>query len=175
MIHTVDNYIDRIDSTVLAVGILLMALNTISGVIGRFIFNYSLFFGEEVNSILIIFITFTGLSYAARHGRHIRMSAIYDTFSPKTRKILMIFITLFTAFIMLLLGYASILFIMKISKYGRLLPALQIPVHWTLVWLPIGFAITAIQYFLTAVKNMTHKDIYLSTKVLEGYDEKGSL
>jgi C4-dicarboxylate transporter DctQ subunit len=29
---------------------------------------------------------------------------------------------------------------------------------------------TGMQYLLTAIKNMTEKDIYLSTNVLEGYD-----
>jgi C4-dicarboxylate transporter, DctQ subunit len=43
-------------------------------------------FSEELNSILIILITFAGISYAARHGRHIRMSAIYDALPPKGRK-----------------------------------------------------------------------------------------
>jgi hypothetical protein len=30
---------------------------------------------------------------------------------------------------------------------------------------------TGVQYALTAVKNATEKDIYLSTLVLEGYDQ----
>ncbi len=55
-----------------------MATNTIANVIGRFVLGESLFFTGEVNRILIIMITFAGIGYAARHGRHIRMSAIYD-------------------------------------------------------------------------------------------------
>ena len=51
-----------------------------------------------------------------------------------------------------------------------MLPSLQIPVWWTLVWVPVGFFMTGMQYLLTAIKNIVEKDIYLSTNVLEGYD-----
>ena len=54
---------------------------------------------------------------------------------------------------------------------GRVLPALQIPVWWIFVWVPVGFFVTGAQYLLTAIKNIIEKDVYLSTNVLEGYDE----
>ena len=51
-----------------------------------------------------------------------------------------------------------------------MLPALQIPVWMTLVWVPVGFFMTGAQYALTAVKNLVERDVYPSTSVLEGYD-----
>ena len=86
----IDTTISRIESFFLATGVLLMALNTVANVVGRFAFQQSLFFSEELNRILIILITFAGISYAARHGRHIRMSAIYDALPSNVRKPLMI-------------------------------------------------------------------------------------
>lgn len=167
---TIDSAISRIESVMLAVGVLLMATNTIANVVGRFVFQSSLFFSEELNRILIILITFAGISYAARQGRHIRMSAIYDAMPPKIRKFMMIVISLFTAIVMFGLCYYAVQYIGTQASRGRVLPSLQIPVWWTLVWVPVGFFMTGMQYFLTAVKNMTAKDIYLSTNVLEGYD-----
>ena len=78
ILGTIDILISKIEAVMLAVGVLLMAANTIANVVGRFVFQNSIFFSEELNRILIILITFAGISYAARHGRHIRMSAIYD-------------------------------------------------------------------------------------------------
>ncbi len=155
----------------LAAGVLLMAFNTVANVVGRFVFQYSLFFTEELNRILIILVTFAGISYAARQGRHIRMSAIYDALSPSRRKTLMIAIAVITAFSMFALCYFSIGYISKVASSGRLLPALQIPVFWIFLWVPIGFFMTGLQYALTAVKNFTEQDIYLSTHVLEGYED----
>ena len=168
---TLDVAISKIEAVLLAAGVLLMALNTIANVVGRFVFGNSLFFSEELNRILIILITFAGLSYAARHGRHIRMSAIFDTLPGPARKALMILIALVTAAFMFLLCWYSVTYIITQAGRGRILPALQIPVWWILVWVPVGFFMTGVQYTLTAVKNLISKDIYLSTGVLEGYDE----
>ena len=170
ILGVIDTLIGRIEAVMLAVGVLLMAANTISNVIGRFVFQESIFFSEELNRILIILITFAGISYAARQGRHIRMSAIYDQLPSRMRKPLMIVIALFTAAFMFGLCWYSIGYILTQAGRGRLLPALQIPVWWTLVWVPVGFFMTGMQYFLTAIKNIVAKDIYLSTQVLEGYD-----
>ena len=170
ILGTIDSLISRIESVMLAMGVLLMALNTIANVVGRFVFQSSLYFSEELNSILIILITFAGISYAARHGRHIRMSAVFDTLPPGGRKALMVLIALVTAVFMLGLCWYSIGYIETQAGRGRVLPALQIPIWWTLVWVPVGFFMTGMQYLLTAIRNLTARDVYLSTTVLEGYD-----
>lgn len=171
LLGTIDIAISRIEAVVLAGGVLLMAANTISNVVGRFVFQQSIFFSEELNRILIILITFAGISYAARHGRHIRMSAIYDEMPPHVRKILMVLISLVTAIFMFGLCYYAIGYILTQAGRGRLLPALQIPVWWIYLWVPVGFFMTGAQYALTAAKNLLERDIYLSTNVLEGYDD----
>ncbi|WP_246209766.1 TRAP transporter small permease [Pikeienuella piscinae] len=171
VLGVIDSVIARIEAVMLAVGVLLMAANTIANVVGRFAFGESLFFAEELNRLLIILITFAGISYAARQGRHIRMSAIYDTLPPRPRKALMIVISIVTALLMFALCYYAVGYIETQASRGRVLPALSIPVWITLVWAPVGFFMTGAQYALTAVKNIVEKDIYLSTNVLEGYDD----
>ena len=171
VLGTIDVAISRIEAVLLAAGVLLMAANTIANVIGRFVLGSSLFFSEELNRILIILITFAGLSYAARHGRHIRMSAIFDTLPVPARKALMVLIATVTALVMFALCYYSITYMLTQAGRGRVLPSLQIPVWLILIWLPVGFFMTGMQYALTAIKNLISKDIYLSTGVLEGYDE----
>lgn len=169
VLGVLDLGIAKLEAIMLAAGVLLMAANTVANVIGR-VFWESLYFSEELNRILIILITFAGISYAARHGRHIRMSAIYDTLPPKPRKALTILISLVTAVFMLGLAWYSLQFLLTTMSRGRVLPALQIPIWITLCWVPLGFLLTGLQYVLTAVKNMIEPDIYLSTSVLEGYD-----
>ena len=171
ILGVIDIAISRIEAVMLAVGVLLMAANTIANVLGRFVFQSSIFFSEELNRILIILITFAGISYAARQGRHIRMSAIYDAMPAALRKTMMVGIALITSVCMFLLAWYAIAYIGTQAGRGRVLPALQIPVWWTLVWVPVGFFMTGMQYLLTAIRNMTGKDIYLSTSVLEGYEE----
>jgi C4-dicarboxylate transporter, DctQ subunit len=97
ILGTLDNGISRIESFLLAAGVLLMAANVVANVVGRFVLGRSIQFSEELNQLLIIMITFAGISYAARHARHIRMSAIYDAMPQKARRVLMIVIGITTA------------------------------------------------------------------------------
>jgi TRAP-type C4-dicarboxylate transport system permease small subunit len=83
----------------------------------------------------------------------------------------MIIIATVTAVTMFALCYFSIRYIGKVQTSGRVLPALQIPVWWIFVWVPLGFLVTGTQYLMTAIKNMIEKDVYLSTNVVEGYEE----
>lgn len=166
---TIDVAISKAESVILAVGVMLLATNTIVGVVSRQVFQKGLFWSDEVNRILIIMITFAGIGYAARHGRHIRMSAIYDALPLMGRKILMIIIAFFTSAVMFFLCYYAYEYISTLYSRGRVLPALSIPIWWIYVWVPIGFAVTGIQYFLTGIKNLTTKDVYLSTGVIDGY------
>lgn len=165
----IDVFLSKVEAVILAAGVILMATNTCVNVIARFIFQEGLFVSGEINRILIIMITFAGIGYAARHGRHIRMSAFYDTLPPKSRKVLMIFIAGFTSAIMFFLCYFSIEYIYTVYQRGRILPATGFPVWVIYVWVPLGFAITGIQYALTVVKNITSEDVYLSTGVIDSY------
>lgn len=167
----IDSQISRFESFALAAGVLLMAVNTCANVIGRFGFGHSFFFTGELNRAIIVLVTFAGIGYAARHGRHIRMSAIYDALPFLGRKILMIAIAIITALAMFALCYFSLIYISDVAKSGRVLPSLSVPVWWIYVWVPLGFFVTGTQYVLTAVKNIVEKDIYLSTNVVEGYEE----
>lgn len=166
----IDAAIARIEAVLLAAGVLLMAANTMANVIGRLI-GRTIYFSEELNQALIILITFAGISYAARHGRHIRMSAFFDAMPFGPRKALMVLIAAVTAAMMFLLTWYSLVYVMEQAGRGRVLPALNIPQWWIIVWAPLGFFLTGLQYALTAIKNLIDKDIWLSTSTLEGYDD----
>lgn len=186
VLGSIDLAISEAEAVILATGVLLMALNTCVNVIARFAYGQGLFVSGEINRILIVLITFAGIGYAARHGRHIRMSAIYDALPDGGRKVLMTFITFVTGLLMFLLCYFSFLYIASLYETGRILPALSalvarfmensdgsdspvrgVPIWLIYVWVPLGFAVTGIQYFLTGVKNLGTKDVYLSTGVVD--------
>jgi TRAP-type C4-dicarboxylate transport system permease small subunit len=171
ILGVIDVAVARIESVLLALGVLLMAVNTMANVVGRYVLGESIFFSEELNQALIILITFAGISYAARHGRHIRMSAFFDAAPFALRKAMMVAIAAVTAAMMFLLTWYAVDYLMAQMGRGRLLPALQIPQGWIIVWVPLGLFLTGLQYGLTAIKNLIDPDVWLSTSVLEGYDD----
>lgn len=154
-------------------GIILIALNSIANVIGRFVFSRSIYFSEELNQFLIVLVTFVGLGYAARKGRHIRMSAVYDQLRDRQRKVLMIVIAATTGAVMFVLAWYSYLYVANIANLGKVTPSLQIPLYWTYIWVPIGFVITGIQYWLTVVRNLREPEVYISYEEVDSYDEVG--
>ncbi len=166
-IDGIDRAIAQLERFIMAVGVILMAVNTIANVVSRFVFNHSIVFAEELNSIFILLVTFAGIGYAARHGRHIRMSAISDALPKPARKILMIVITAITGAMLLVLAWYAVQYIVNMQAKGRVYPALGIPVYISYLWVPIGLAVTGIQYVLTFIKNLQEKEIYLSTDLRE--------
>jgi C4-dicarboxylate transporter, DctQ subunit len=171
IVAAIDKGIARFEAFVLAFGVLLMAANSIANVIGRFVFARSLYFSEELNQFLIVLVTFVGLGYAARKGRHIRMSAVYDQLSDRQRKAMMILIAGVTAATMFVLAYYSYMYVARVATLGKVTPSLQVPLYLTYFWVPLGFIITGIQYIMTVVKNLQSDDIYISYEQIDTYDE----
>lgn len=169
-----DVLISRFEGFMLAVGVIAMTINTIAAVISRYVFNSAITFTDELNMIFIVVVTYAGLSYAARHGRHIRMSAIYDAMPAKARKVLMIVMCSVTSAFMFLLSYYSYYYIVEVYESGRILPALGLPVFYIYLWAPVGFFLTGLQYAFTVVKNLREHDVFLSTNIRDGYSDTAS-
>ncbi len=132
-----NDYISVLEQFILAYGVISLAVITIGNVVSRKLFNHSWSFAEDAQFILVI-ITFMGVSYAARRGRHRRMTAFYEMAGEKVKKILMIVISLTTMAILFYLSYHALLFVLKVKGYGRVTPALRLPRYWMILWAPLG-------------------------------------
>jgi len=166
-----DVLISKFEGVMLALGVIAMTINTIAAVISRYVFNSAITFTDELNVIFIVVVTYAGLSYAARNGRHIRMSAIYDAMPAKIRKALMVVMASVTSAFMFFLSFYSYYYIVEVYQSGRILPALGMPVFYMYLWVPVGFILTGLQYAFTVVKNLRERDVYLSTNIKDGYSD----
>lgn len=169
----IDAAIGRVEVWILSWGIILMAANTIANVFGRYVFNQSIYFAEELNEFLIVIVTFMGLGYATRKGIHIRMSAIYDALPRRLRKTLMIVIASCTAVMLGLLAWYALEYVQKVASRGRITPALQMPLYLSYIWVVIGLALASFQYLLTALRNMNlaEEEIYVSYLEIDSYED----
>lgn len=169
----IDAAIGRIEVLILSWGVILMAVNTIANVFGRYVFNQSIYFSEELNEFLIVIVTFMGLGYATRKGIHIRMSAIYDVLPTKVRKALMVVIAATTAVMMAVLAWYALEYVQKVASRGRITPALQLPLYLTYIWVVVGLALASFQYLLTALRNLNFSEyeIYVSYLEIDSYED----
>jgi len=166
-----DRGIAHFERIVLSYGVLIMAVTSMANVIGRFGFGRSIYFSNELNAFLMVLITFMGLGYAARQGRHIRMSAIYDQLPDIGRKVLMIVISLVTAVVMFVLAYYAVSYVHRLWELEKVTSSLRFPMWIMYLWVPLGFVIAGIQYLLTAWQNLRSSEVYISYEFIDSYGE----
>src|SRR5690554_7019786 len=102
-----DKIISKIEEFVLAYSVIVMAILLIMSVIMRTVFNKSLTFSEEIGQSLLIIVSFFGISYTAKKGRHITMSIFFDMVNNKKKKIMMYVISLVSTAMMIYIAYLA--------------------------------------------------------------------
>jgi C4-dicarboxylate transporter DctQ subunit len=151
---------------VAALGVLL-----ITNVFARTFFQ-SIYFAEEVSKFLVMLVTFTGVSYAVRKARHIRMGAFLDAMPQAMEKVFIIIISIVSAFVMGVMTWFSYKYLMNAMDMGHMTPALRVP-KWTFyVIIPIGFGLACIQYIRTVIKNFTEKEPWQSPDQQSEYEDE---
>lgn len=149
-----------------SLGILL-----ITNVFARTFFQ-SIYFAEEISKFLVMLTTFTGVSYAVRKARHIRMGAFLDAMPAKMEKVFIIIISVISAVVMGIMAWFSYKYLINAMHMGHMTPALRVP-KWTFyVILPIGFGLACIQYIRTIIKNLTEKEPWQSPDQQSEYEEE---
>ncbi len=170
-LRKIDDFVSMITEWILSGGIMLMAVILIANIIARKLFSNSIPAADEIGGILIVIVTFSGIGYAARKGRHIRMSALFDAVSFKAQKALIIIISAVTCITYLYVCYISYEYITHTKMLGRVTSALELPAWIILVVVPIGFGLGAIQYFLNLIMNIKEPQLYIGTEKTVGVHE----
>lgn len=160
-----DKVISKIEEAVLSYSVILMAIVLIGSVLSRKLFNSSWTFSEEVGQFLTLIVTFFGISYGAKKGRQITMSAIFDIVSEKGRKVFMLVTSGVTCLAMLFISYYAVLYTFKVHELGRVSPSMRIPMEYVIAIVPLGFLFGALEYGRTFVKNLRSKETWMSTEV----------
>ncbi|MDX1443289.1 MAG: TRAP transporter small permease [Gammaproteobacteria bacterium] len=163
-----------LEKAALAIGVIGMTLVSVSNVFMRNVLGESLTFADELNQALIILVTFLGVGYAARQGRHIRMTALFDQLPRLPRKIMMIVIAACTAALLFLLSWYSLDYALHTRSVGSVTPSLQIPLWIIYAVAPIGLAVGGVQYVMTLIRNLASHDVYISFTHTDEYDTSHS-
>ena len=118
----------------------------------RNFFDTSLFWGDEMLRLMVLWLTVAGGLAASRMDKHISI-AVIDRFLPrKAQMITKIIINLFTASVCALFAWHSARFVMSSYEFGDTLMR-NIPA-WTLQSiLPVGFALMAYRHLVLAIKS----------------------
>ena len=171
IIRRIDRALEIAEMTIIAGSVIAMALIMVIHVLGRTFFRIGIPGVTELTELLIILITFVGVSYAVRRARHISMSALYDQLTGMARKSLLVVICVVTGAMLFFLAWEAWGYMETIQRRGRTTSALNIPLWLIYIVLPIGFFLAGIQYWLTALRNLTTREMYRSFTEKEAYDD----
>lgn len=154
-LHTVEKFI-------LKWAIIVISVMTFGNVVFRMITGGSWHFAAEISRLSIIVASFIGISYAARKGRHISMSAFFDLSPKPVKKVLSIVNPFITAIVLFVVGYYAVLYTHGIYESGRTTAALQFPFWLMVVAIPIGCFLGGIQFLRNMWVNIVNKEVYLA-------------
>lgn len=164
--YTFNRKLEKIENFILSWSIILMAALLIFNAIARTVFGFSVGAINEISVYLMMFLTFIGLSNAARKGKHIIMSAVLDVAHFKVRKAMMIISDVVTIIFIIVMIYLTANYTVFVYSTGRLLPSMGIPMWTLMIAMPIGFILGLYQYILTLIANLKHKGkIFLGPEV----------
>jgi len=163
--------VNAVEVSILVFCVASLGILLITNVFARTFFQ-SIYFAEEVSKFLVMLITFSGVSYAVRKARHIRMGAFLDAMPEKMEKTFIIIISIVSAVVMGIMAWFSYKYLMNAMAMGHMTPALRVP-KWTFyVIIPIGFGLACIQYIRTVIKNFTEKEAWQSPDQQSEYENE---
>ncbi|MGM8211912.1 TRAP transporter small permease [Virgibacillus sp. W0430] len=135
------------------VGISIMGVTLLLfvNIILRYFFSAGITWAEELIRYVIIWITFLGSAICFRRGIHVGIDLLMDYLPKSGKKIVQLLIYFISILFMLLLikyGFELVAFSMNTSQVS---PALQVPMYWVYLAIPIGAILSLFHLFIQAV------------------------
>lgn len=146
---------DRILSAFIMVILGGMVLLAAAQIILRNVFSYSLFWGDDLLQLALLWLVMAGAVAAARHGEHIRINVLERLFPRRTRPWLEAVLHGFTATICGVLTLHSTRFVLESAHYGDTLLG-DVPAWLGQLVMPVGFGILALQYAVRVLRDLYH-------------------
>jgi len=154
----IDRFIDRIGQATawicLAI-VLIVAFN----VLLRYFFRIGPMSLQELEWHLLSPIALIGMSYALRHGDHVRVDIFFDGFSPKLQAIIDLIAAILMVIVSLIVIKLSLNFVYQAYSIGEGSPDPGGLPHRFLLraFIPLGFVLLAVQ----AVANVIRSALFL--------------
>ncbi len=138
--------LDWVDKSIEWVSIVLMSfllVLTFANVVGRYVFNNSIYFSEELARFIFVWIVFLGAAIIIKGKGHVAVTFLLDNLKVKTtKKALEIIINLFGILFISIVFSGGWQLATSMNLYSS--PALDIPMGYVYWIIPIGSGIMMI-------------------------------
>ncbi len=138
MINAINRVIDWIENAAMTILMFVATVVAIVQVIARYVFSNSLYWSEETIFYALIAMSFVTASMGVRYGVHISVEVLQAFLGPKLARFFrLIASVLGVVFAVTLIYYGWRLFV-NTNNMGQLSPAMQIPVAYVYLIIPIS-------------------------------------
>jgi TRAP-type C4-dicarboxylate transport system permease small subunit len=157
--------LERVESAILSAALLTVAGLTVANVFARNLFGEAIAAAQEINEFLVVVICFVGIGHAVGHGRHIRMTAVYDQMPPRVRKGIMVLICAGCVVLLLVLARYAFRYANSVDRAS---PVLGVPMRSIYLVAPIGLLLAALQYVFVLLANVTREGVWVAPSRRDG-------
>ena len=161
MLKLLDKILTWFENTLIVSGLLSVAFVLFFNVVLRYVFKSGVVWAEEYARYAIIWIVMAGSSAAVRENQHMSITALVDLTKNKTfHFILAMFVLAISIAFSVFLITAGYRLTLSMISNNQLSPALEIPLWWIYISIPIGgflMLIRFIQSFFKQMKNFKNE------------------
>jgi len=117
---------------------LVIAATALAQVFTRYVMRHSLVWAHELDILLMIWAVWLSAAIGIHRKAHLRITLVSELLSAEKQRVLVIFIDLFTVFLLMILGIKGIEVIQSLE--GMDLISMPIPRGWVFAAAPVGAA-----------------------------------
>lgn len=150
----IDDFIDLVGR---ATSWLALAVAVVMGtnVFLRYAFSIGEIWAQELEWHLLVPLTLVGMSYALRHGEHVRVDVLFATFSNRTKHLIDVISAIIAMIFSALVVWLSIAFVEQswVVGEGSSNPGGMGALYLMKAMIPLGFALLLLQSLAQAIKS----------------------
>lgn len=150
------------------ISVLLIAASVILfvNVIGRYVFNSSFVWAEEVVRYQIVWLVFVGASVAARKGIHIGVDALVQIMPAGAQKLVRIGVLCLCVLFCGILLFYGVELMLQTRSFNQRTPAMQAPFWWAQLAIPVGAALMGLRFTQELVQTLADGERHVETTML---------
>jgi TRAP-type C4-dicarboxylate transport system permease small subunit len=150
ILKTIDRWLNKAESALLIVFLLLMVLLAFAQVVLRLVFSTGIIWGDIFLRHSVLWVGFLGGALGISEKRHINIDALTHYMSPRVNSSVSIFTNLFGAAVCVLLAIAAVNFVTdEISSGSHVFTG--IPTWYAEIIIPVGFGLFVFHFIVRAV------------------------
>ncbi len=146
--------LDRVEAGLVTVLLGGMTVVVFLQVFFRFVVRGSLPWSEELARYLMVWAVFIGASIGAREGAHIGVQAVVNFLPASLKRAAILISGLLSVAFSLIIMVLAFKVVAVLMKTGQKSPAMEIPMYWAYMAVPVGCTLMGIRFFQAMLEKL---------------------